>query len=412
MNRFIDTWTHRGRVVTATTSTLLSVSQTKLISALFLLFVGACGGDEEAPPESLRSVRFIELSPTDGAHSQTLSGSIEAADRTRLSFQVQGRVQQLNISVGDEVEKGQLVAAVDPADYQLQLQEARASAAQAVAQSRSAAANYERVRALYSNQNASQQDLDTARANRDGAQSAAAAVSQGVRQLERQLEYCRLTAPAGGTIAEVAVESNEMVNAGQVVAVLQSGDALQVAVDVPESAINQIKKGETASVVLDSNPTEPLEGTISEVGVPRAGGAAFPIKVELPSNLDGVRSGMAASVTFSTTDEVSAEEVVDRFVVPSTAVGEDDDGHFIYVAEGDGQDDGAASNESNASWVVKRRAVTIGEVDGRGIEVLDGVGAGDRVIVAGVSRIRDGLRVRVSPPDPPEGFGSAHPGID
>ena len=349
--------------------------------------MSACGGDEEQAPEPvIRAVRYVVLQSDDGARERSFSGVIRAGSQSRLSFQVPGRITELPVKVGDSVTRGQRIAAVDPTDIQLQLQEARASAGQARAAAQGAVATYDRVRALYENQNASRQDLDNARAQRDGAQSAAAAASQGVRQLQRQLEYATLTAPADGTISAVNAEANEVVAAGQVVAILQVGEQLEVAIDVPESHINHIERGDEVSVAIDALRGRALSGSVYEVGVPGQGSTVFPVTIRLGDDVgDAVRSGMAAEVTFHF--EVSSESAAEH-VVPTTAVGEDREGRFVFVVEGEGD-----------TGTVRRVPVEVGEIGTNGIEILDGLEDGQRVVTAGVSRIRDGLEVRVPAPD-------------
>ncbi|MFT5354448.1 MAG: multidrug efflux system membrane fusion protein [Polyangiales bacterium] len=343
--------------------------------------LAGCGGDEEAPAEEIiRPVRSIVVSSDDGSRSRSFSGAVRAGNETRLSFQVPGRIAELDITVGATVESGARLATVDPTDIELQIQEARASAGQARAQVRQAAASYDRIRALYANQNASRQDLDNARAQRDSTQSAAAAISQSVRRLQRQLEYATLVAPDGGTISAVSVERNEVVAAGQVIAVLQVGEQLEVAVDVPESHINRVQRGNEVEVHVDSHD-EPMTGTIYEVGVPMQGSSVFPVTVRLPEDLSDVRAGMAAEVSFAF--DLSEEEAP-QHIVPVTSVSEDTDGRFVFVVDGDGD-----------TGVIRRVSVELGNVGADGIEIQEGLSDGDRVVTAGVSRIHAGLEVRV-----------------
>lgn len=352
--------------------------------AITALLAAACGDEPEAKPPIIRPVRYAVVKSDDGARQRTFSGTVRAGNQTRMSFQVPGRVNQVAVKVGDRVTKNQMVARLDPTDFDLQLREARASAAQAQAQARSALAGYDRVRKLYENQNASRQDLDNARAQRDTSRSAASAASQAVRRLGRQLEYAKLTAPAGGTISDVLIEANEVVGAGQVVAVLQVGEQLEVAVEVPESAINRIRRGDSVSVGLDAVDA-PVQGTVYEVGVPANGGAAFPVTVRLgESTPDKVRAGMAAVVNFAFKQ---SKEQASRRLLPATAVGEDRVGRFVYVVEDSGDGFGK----------VKRTAVEVGDLVDQRIELLSGVADGQMVVTAGVSRIRDGLKVKVPP---------------
>ena len=124
--------------------------------------------------------------------------------------------------------------------------------------------------------------------------------------------------------------------------------------------------------------------TVYEVGVPGQGSSVFPVTIRLANEVgEDVRSGMAAEVTFQF--EVEAESAAEH-VVPTTAVGEDREGRFVFVVDGDGD-----------TGNVRRTPVEVGEIGTNGIEILDGLEDGQRVVTAGVSRIRDGLEVRVPP---------------
>jgi RND family efflux transporter MFP subunit len=350
----------------------------------------ACDRGEVEPAEpALRAVRYIVVEGADASRKRTFSGAIRAGDQSSLSFQVGGRVETVAVKVGDHVAKGQLIVNLDPADSLLALQQAQANLAQVRAGARSAQATYERVRRLYTNRNASQQQLDNARAQNDGAQSQVAAAVQAVRQARRQHEYCTLTAPADGTIRSLSVEQNEIVGPGQPVADLQVGERLEVALDVPEVYINDIRRGSAVTVDVSAIDASGLTGSIFEVGIPMAGGGSFPVSVRLAANGSGVRAGMAAEVTLELERDDEAPAAIR---VPLTAVGEDRNGRFVFVV----------AEEEDGVGKVARRPVTVGAIEGDRLQILDGVVAGDKVVTAGVSRIQDGLMVRV--PAQPIGF--------
>jgi RND family efflux transporter MFP subunit len=352
------------------------------LAILGILATLSCGGEESVPPPPLRPVRTVEVFSTGGARARTFSGVAEAAVESTLSFRVRGNIQRLLARTGDAVQPGQLIAELDPTDYQLQLQESEAALAQAQAQSRRADAEYERIRGLYENRNASRSDLDAARAQSESAKAQIDAAHQRVEQARSQLSYTRLRAPAAGSIASVPVEVNENVDPGRPIAVLASGERPKVDVPVPEILIGDVRQGDAVTVGFDALPGRSFPAEVVEVGVMSTTLAtAFPVRVQLTRSESDVRAGMAARVTFT----FGSGDTRERFVLPPHAVVEDRSGRFVYVVEPAGPGTG----------VVHRRAVRVGELTGEGLEVLEGLENGERVVTAGVSQIEDGLSVRL-----------------
>jgi len=171
------------------------------------------------------------------------------------------------------------------------------------------------------------------------------------------------------------------VASGQQVAVVSCGDAFEVTLDLPESLIGSVDATTPVSVHFGSIPDQVFSGEISEVAVAlAAGSAAFPVVIKIAESHPSLRSGLAANVTFQF--DSAADQ--GRVVLPITAVVKDPNGTFVFVAEPTDIIDEA---------VVRRRAVTLGELSQLGIEIVEGLDVGDRVVTAGVSVIRDGQRV-------------------
>jgi RND family efflux transporter MFP subunit len=352
-----------------------------------LVAILGCEDDPEEP-EVIRPVRYVMVEGSDSATQRTFSGVAKAGQESRLSFQVSGQVLDVPINVGDTVKKGQTIARMDPADYALQLQNAQASAAQSRAQERNAKATYERTRALYENQNASRQDLDADRTAYESGRAGLEAAHQQIRLRQRQLGYTHLKAPEAGTLATVDIEVNEYVQAGELVATLLAGDQIEVSVSVPASVIRSIERGAKAEARFNSLEGKTLAGTVTEVGVSSVGGATtFPVTLRLTEGQDQVRAGMSADVTFV----FESAKDGPKYALPISAVGEDRKGRFVYMLQSEGEGLGT----------VHRSPVQVGEILSDGIEILEGVKPGDLVVTAGVSRIYDGLQVRV-----PERAGS------
>lgn len=346
-----------------------------------LIFAG-CAEKEAPKPPLVRSVRYVVVEKTDESGARTFSGALEAGNESQLSFQVAGRIDKLPIRAGQRVKSGQVVAELDDTDFDLQLREARANAAQAKAQRDNADANYSRVRRLYESRATSRQDLDAARAQRDTSRSAYVAAVEAVARIKRQLGYTRLVAPADGIVNAVLPEVNEVVSAGQPIAVLQAGDALKAAVDVPESFVRLLSLGAPAKVKVAAVKAE-VDGVVQELGIAEQGTGLFPVMVKLSTDPKDARPGMVAEVVL--TPPADAAVTPEGLRVPLTAVGEDRDGRFVFRVEG----------EPGSEGVVRRTAIETGKLTASGIYLTKGIEVGQRIVVAGVSRIKDGQTVRV-----------------
>ncbi|MFQ5627374.1 MAG: biotin/lipoyl-binding protein [bacterium] len=109
----------------------------KSLLIIFLIVAGmaiSCGEKKQEQQKTLRPVRYQQVYASGGNRVRTFSGSAQAGVESRLSFKVAGTVQRIAVQVGDRVRVGQLIAEIDPADFQLQVQKSEASLNQAKAQ--------------------------------------------------------------------------------------------------------------------------------------------------------------------------------------------------------------------------------------------------------------------------------------
>lgn len=352
------------------------------ISLAAVLLLAGCSKEPVANAPELRPVRSVSAKAVEGARVRTFSGTTRAEEEPSLSFKVPGTIVRLEVKVGDRVQTGDLIAELDPLDYQLQVEEAEASLARAQAEARNAEATFRRVRDLYENGNASRNEYDAARAAAESSRAQVQSVEKRLELARRQLSYTRLTAPSSGAIAEVNVEVNENVGAGRPVALLTSSRNLEVEVTMPENLIAQVVRGDATQVTLDALPGEKFPAVVTEVGVASTGaGTTFPVRARLTRSHPNILPGMAAEVAFQFGGGAQR-----RFLLPPSAILEDREGRFVYVVEPSSGDQG----------VVRRRAVTVGELTDEGLEVLTGLRENDRVVTAGLATLSDGEQVRLT----------------
>ncbi len=351
----------------------------------------ACEQAVEQPPPSIRLVRTQTVFATSGARTRSFTGAAKAGIESKISFKVSGTLQQLLVEVGDVVREGQLIAEIDPRDYELQVEEAEASLAHTRAQAVNAQANFQRVRGLFERANSSQADYDSARAGQDSARALVRSIEKKLELSQLQLSYTRLKSPIDGAIAEVPVEVNEYVEEGDTIALLNAGARPEVEVAIPEVLIREIRRDTPVRVTFDAIPNQQISGRVTQVAVAATAGLkTYPVTVLLDRPDARILPGMAAEVSFRFG---SGDEPL-RYILPPHAVREDREGKFVYVVTETG--DGVGT--------VERRPVVVGELVGEslvaGLEVLEGLSDGERVVTVGASRIEDGQQVRLQEADP------------
>lgn len=354
-----------------------------LAVSIALLLLSAC--DRAAPPEEprLRPVRFMLVSDDSGGRERSFSGTSKSTRESRLSFKVSGTVTDVPAQVGQRLNAGDLIARLDAASFSLQVQQAQASLVEAQANARNAIAIYDRTKGLYANDNASRNDLDAARAQAESVRAQVRSASKALEIARLNESYTILRADTDCSIASIDIEVNENVTAGRQVAAVSCGDEFEVEIDVPESLIAGIDEYMPVQITFGAIPDTVFAGEVSEVAVASVGNTAtFPVVAKIMGSHPSLRSGLAADVTFRF-DTLAASGGV---VLPVAAVIRDPSGTFVYIVD---------PTEVPGQAIVSRRPVTLGELTQSGIEVLTGLSAGDRVVTAGISVIRDGQRVLI-----------------
>jgi len=355
-----------------------------LVLLVASMLVIGCRG-QEAPKKKevvIRPVRYIKVFAEGGDRVRTFSGVSQAALESKLSFKVNGTVEKLYVKVGDRVKAGRKVAKLDDELYRLQVQEAKAGLVQVKATLRNAANNYKRIQQLYVNKSASQNDLDMARAQYESSTASVLSLEKKLEQAELQLTYAELYAPVAGAIADVPVQQNENIQAGQPVALLSTSTELEVNVVIPEALIVDIKEGSQVDVMFDSLSGKSFSGTVTEVGVSSLSSATtFPVTVKIDDESSQLRPGMAAEVAFNIKSRIPRE----RFIVPTFSIASDGEKSYVYVVNA----------TEGGLGIVTKRFVTAGDLVSGGMEVFDGLKDGDNVLTAGVSKVSDGLTVKM-----------------
>ncbi|WP_299459500.1 efflux RND transporter periplasmic adaptor subunit [uncultured Microscilla sp.] len=358
---------------------------TYYISLLALtLFVAACGSKKTTKKEVIRPVRYQQVYKSGGKSSRTFSGVARASTETRLSFKVSGTIQVLNVKVGQKVKAGQLIASVDAADYVLQYEDAKASLRNVEAQMQNAQSSYNRLRQLYENNNASLSDYEKAKTGYESAKATVNSIKKKIALAQSQINYTKIVAPRDGVVAEVLVETNENVSPGRPIVQLDSGKELEVKVDIPEVFIAKVKSGDTVQMRFSAQPQTLYKGIVHEVAFTASRGkTTYPVTVKILNPDQNMRPSMTCNVTF-VFDYGTASP---KMLVPAIAVRQDVQGkRYVFTVK---------DAKGKISEVVKQ-VVKVGDLTEEGIEIMQGLKEGELVVTAGVSKLKDGQKVKLS----------------
>ncbi len=341
-----------------------------VVSALLAALVAAgCGEPEAPPPEPIRPVRAIRVPDPAETANREFTGRARAVRRSELSFEVAGRILERPVDVGDVVREGDLLAKIDPRDFENALRAARAGLKQAKAY-------YDRIAEAHKLNAVSDQELTDA-------ETAFRAARAEARLRAKDLEDTRIVAPHDGEITAAYVERFQVVAAQQPVLRLLDSSRIEMVVDVPENLIALVPYVVEAEVRFDAYPDRWISARVIEVGNEASTTTrTYPVTVALepPSDIQ-IEPGMTGRSRAKV--RLPEGQVSTPLYIPNSAVLEGDAGAaFVWVLA---PDTGATS----------RRTVTLGERAPQGIEITKGVVPGEWVAVAGVRTLEEGQIVEI-----------------
>ncbi len=368
--------------------------------ALFFLVLSFISCEEKSTEtvNEARPIKYATVESATGVETLAFSGVAQAPDETNLSFKVAGTLSSVNVKLGDSVQKGQLIAMIDPVDYNIQANQAISQKEGAVANAKAAEtqlinaqATYDRVAKLYENNSVSLSEyqqakagLDAAQAQYDAAKTQINAAEQQVKAAGNQVNYTRLVSPMNGVITAVQVEANEMVNAGMLIAKVSSIGRPEVEVGVPEVVINKLKTGQKATIKFPSLPGQSFDAEVVEIAFASGKSTTYPVTLNIMNPEKEIRPGMAAEVNFVV--GVSEEKTKNRIVAPLKAIASGTDGKYVFRLVPD-KDDGV--------YVVEKASVELGAIIKDGYTIKKGLNEGDLVAVAGLRSLYDGRKVKL-----------------
>lgn len=345
------------------------------LSIISTLVLWGCDKNKEVVKEKvLRPVKTVTVEHPFANRSHEFTAVVDASRKADLSFKISGEVAEFNVNQGETVVKGQVIAKLDDRDFKIKFDDAKSSFAKAIA-------DYQRGKKLIGASTISQADFDQLKAKYNSAKANLASASNN-------LEYTELKASFNGIIAKKYTEKFQQVNAQAAIVALHDLSQINLKIELPESIMINVKRQDkppklTAKFDAIKDVVFPL--TFKEVATQADDVTkAYEVTLTMQAPTDHtILPGMTASVTAE--ELLTTESKNNQFYLPVKTVLKDSKGHYVYLVV----------KEENGVGKIQRQSVVIGEITPLGLEIFSGVKQGDEVISAGMSKVSNGLTVKI-----------------
>lgn len=378
--------TQQNRIPAAAMSRRIAWSYLLIATLVITSAALACGCSKESDSgddENAQVVAEVTVTKVTQATIQqtaSISGNVIAPPNkdVKLSALVAGRITTLDVSEGDRVHAGELLAAIDSHTYEQQLLQAQAALRQAEATTQNAQQNLKRNQTLYQRGIVAGKDLDDSKTQLSVAQAAQAAAQAAEETASLQVERTKLVSPLNGIVAKRYVSIGEQVDGTGAQPIIEVANISEVELPGSLSAIylSKIHVGEAVPITSDAFPGKTFNGkviAISPTVDPATNVGSVRIRIANPSGI--LKLGMYLNA------KVPVQTDANALTVPPQSIYHDESGATqVYEIKGD-----------TATAV----PVKLGIQSSDSVEILSGVKAGDTVILTGGYGLGDTAKIKV-----------------
>jgi RND family efflux transporter MFP subunit len=325
-------------------------------------------------------VKTIVARTSESGQTLALPGSLQGFQQAPLAARSAGYVKRWTKDIGSHVEKGELLAEIESPEVDQQLSQALAARQQTAATLALAKSTVDRWEALRKKDVVSQQELDERRSGATQAVANLAAADANVQRLRQLQGFTRVTAPFAGVITRRNVDVGDLIDSGgRTLFVLTQMDPLRVYVNVPQTYAQLVKPGQKVVVTQSELRGQTFAGTVARTAASiDASTRTMQVEIALPNRDGTLLPGAYVQVELPLAGNKT-------LVVPTNVL--------LFRAEGT-----RVATVDNASRI-RLKPVTLGRNLGETIEVVDGIGAGDRLVVNPSDSLAEGDAVVLSAAD-------------
>ncbi len=260
-----------------------ALRRTGTIAAICVLATAALWWWQQHQPDTQGGYRTVAVERGDIRVAISATGTLSAISTVTVGSQVSGQVTEVLADFNDKVEKGQVIARIDPSTYEAQIAQgtaqvasAQASLRQAQAGLRNAELDYQRKQALGGQQLVARSDIDLARAARDQAQAQVNSAQAQIRQQTASTQTTRVNldrtvirSPVDGVVLTRSIEPGQTVAASlqapELFTIAEDLSKMKIELAVDESDIGQVRDGQAVSFTADAFPDRQFKGTVEQV---------------------------------------------------------------------------------------------------------------------------------------------------
>ena len=363
---------------------------TVLLAGLTILITGCTGEDVnasvQAPPPSVTVSTPVTRKLT---HFAEFTGTTEAFESVDIRARVEGILTRVHFTPGAQVEKGQVLYTIDPAPYRALLKEARANLAIQKADRELARATSLRREQAFKDKAVSEVAVIQARADLAAATARVESAEAAVTRAVLDMSYTRVTAPISGRIGLNRVDAGNLVGAGErtLLTAIVRDDSVYAYFTVNERDLLRYRE------LLGAQPSPARTGTPVFLGLANQDDRPYRGRIDYIHNrMDNTSGTIRVRGIFANPDHdllpglyvkirIPLGVPREALLVPETALGRDQKGHFLLVADADNK--------------VRYLPVATGPREGQMRVITRGLTPGDRVIVNGIQKARPGALVTV-----------------
>lgn len=308
-----------------------------LSTIAFLISCGQNDSEESQYIERPRIVKTEIIKLFDGTIERHITGRLQAAENTTLSFEVNGVIKKVNMSLGESFTKGQLLAELDNKIYTLTAEQSLGLLGEASAAKFEARQALDRNLSLKKQKLVSQAVVDSAQATYNIADERVKSAQSALDIANKNLSDTKLYAPYDGTVSARLIEPSQQITTQTPIFTIQGKANLEVNAVVPESIIGRLALGKQVSVHIPAlSDTYHYKAILTELGTQASVANAFPITITFDEAYSQLLPGMSAEIMLPLKDsninsEVSTSQQL--YKIPLNAFATDAEGQYIQIVE-------------------------------------------------------------------------------